>query len=311
MSDQQAPLIAAIEMGGTKIVCGIGTGPHDIRATHRIDTTTPEETLEATSRWLSRAKTEHGQFAAIGIGSFGPLDLNPKSEGYGLITTTPKPGWQQTDVVTFFKNRFRVPIGFDTDVNAAVLAEYLWGAGQGMDPLIYITVGTGVGGGVLVNGQLVHGAMHPEIGHLVVPPPTKSAAVQRECQCPYHKSCVEGYVCGPAIAKRWGVRADMLPMDHPAWEEIADVMGHALMNLCLTLSPKRIILGGGVMEQPQLIPLIRGRLIHHLNGYLLIPQLGRDIDNFVVSPGLGSRSGLLGSIALGRIAFDQKQNAHS
>lgn len=305
------PLIAAIEAGGTKIVCGIGRGPHEVLATQRIDTTTPDETLESVSRWFSKAKAEHGAFEAMGIGSFGPVDLNPQSETYGYITSTPKPGWQHTDLVTRLKNRFKVPVGFDTDVNAAVLAEYLWGAGQGIDPLIYITVGTGVGGGVLVNGQLLHGALHPEIGHLVVPPPANSLAVHRECQCPFHKSCVEGYVCGPAIAKRWGVRADTLPLDHPAWEEIADVMAHALMNLTLILSPKRIILGGGVMEQPQLIPLIRGRLISHLNNYLLIPQVGRDIDSFIVPPGLGARSGLLGAMALGRMALDQKQHPHS
>jgi fructokinase len=305
------PLIAAIEMGGTKIVCGIGTGPHDLRAVHRIETTTPEDTLEAASRWLSQMKLEHGHFSALGIGTFGPVDLDPKSEAYGFITSTPKPGWQQTDIVTFFKNRFRVPIGFDTDVNAAVLAESLWGAGQGMDPVIYITVGTGVGGGVFVNGQLLHGALHPEIGHLSVPPPKNSDAVQRECQCPFHRSCVEGYVSGTSIAKRWGVRADTLPLDHPAWEELADIMGHALMNLCLTLSPKRIILGGGVMEQPQVIPLIRAKLMHHLNNYLLIPQVGPGIDQFIVSPGLGERSGLLGSLALGGIALDQKLNLQS
>jgi len=310
MSDP-LPLIAAIEMGGTKVVCGVGTGPHDIRSIYRVDTTTPQETLETASRWLTRMQMEHGKFAALGIGSFGPLDIHPLSEAYGFITTTPKPGWQHTDVVTFFKNRFRIPIGFDTDVNAAVLAEFLWGAGQGMDPVIYITVGTGVGGGVLVNGQLLHGALHPEIGHLAVPPPTNSLAVQRACQCPFHKSCVEGYVSGTAISKRWGVRADTLPFDHPAWEEIADVMGHALMNLTLTLSPKRIILGGGVMSQPQIIPLIRAKLMHHLNGYLVIPQLGREIDDFIVSPGLGARSGLLGALALGRIALDQKLNKDS
>ncbi|MES2594310.1 MAG: ROK family protein [Verrucomicrobiota bacterium] len=302
----QQPLIAAIEAGGTKFVCGIGRGPHEILATHRIDTTTPEETLESVCRWFSRMKLEHGPFEAMGVGSFGPVDLNPKSESYGFITSTPKPGWQHTDVVTRLKHRFKVPVGFDTDVNAAVLGEYLWGAGQGIDPLVYITVGTGVGGGVLVNGQLLHGALHPEIGHLAVPPPTNSLAVQRDCQCPFHKSCVEGYVCGPSIAKRWGVRADTLPLDHPAWEEISDAMGHALMNICLTLSPRRIILGGGVMEQPHLIPLIRGKLMSHLNGYLLIPQLGKEIDQFVVPPGLGARSGLLGSLALGRMALDQK-----
>ncbi len=301
---QNQPLIAAIEMGGTKVVCGIGTGPHDILETGRIPTTTPEETLEAVSRWLSKAKTTHGPFAAIGIGSFGPVDLNPDSESYGFITTTPKPYWQHTDVVRFFKNRFKVPVGFDTDVNAAVLAEYLWGAGQGKDPLVYITVGTGVGGGVLIHGQLLHGVMHPEIGHLIVPPPQNSLAIQRECQCPFHKSCVEGYVSGTSIAKRWGVKADALPPEHPAWEEIADVMGHALMNLTLSLCPKRIILGGGVMEQPHLIPLIRGKLMQQMNGYLLVPELGHDIDSYLTSPGLGARSGLLGSLALGRMTLD-------
>ena len=307
MSDTSKPLIVAIEGGGTKFVCGIGTGPHDILETTRIDTTTPTETLENVSHWISKMKVAHGPIAAIGIGTFGPVDLNADSETYGFITSTPKPHWQQTDVVSFFKHRFKVPIGFDTDVNAAVLAEYLWGAGQGKDPLIYITVGTGVGGGVLVNGQLLHGLLHAEIGHLIVPEPVNSQAIQREGQCPFHKSCVEGYVCGPSIAKRWGVKADALPPNHPAWEEVADVMGYALMNLTLSLSPKRIILGGGVMQQPHLIPLIQGKLMQHMNGYLMVPELSHDIDKFVVTPGLGTRSGLLGSLALGRMALD----AHS
>lgn len=301
---ETSPLIVAIEGGGTKFVCGIGTDPDHILATTRIDTTTPHETLENISHWISKMKVVHGPIAAIGIGTFGPVDLNRESRTYGSITTTPKPHWQQTDVVTFFKNRFKVPVGFDTDVNAAVLAEYLWGAGQGKDPLIYITVGTGVGGGVLVNGQLLHGLLHPEVGHLIVPPPLHSQAVQHEGQCPYHKSCVEGYVSGPSIAKRWGVKADALPADHPAWEEVADVMGYALMNLTLTLSPKRIILGGGVMQQPHLIPLIQGKLMQHMNGYLAAPELHHDIDQFIVSPGLGTKSGLLGALALGRMAMD-------
>lgn len=308
MSDTP-PLIAAIEAGGTKFVCGIGTGPHDIHSVVRIETTTPGDTLEAVSRYLSKAKAQHGPIAAIGVGSFGPVDLNPASESFGYITSTPKPGWQHTDIVTFLKNRFKVPVGFDTDVNAAVLAEYHWGAGKGMDPLIYITVGTGVGGGVLVNGELLHGLSHPEIGHLAVPPPVNSAAVMRDGQCPFHRHCVEGYVSGPAISKRWGVNPESLPLDHPVWEEVADVMGHALMNLCLTLSPKRIILGGGVMSQPHIIPLIRGKTAQHLNGYILQPQFGKDIDQFIVAPGLGSRSGLLGALALGRMALDAAKPA--
>ncbi len=303
---EPAPLIIAIEAGGTKFVCGIGTGPEDMRDIARIPTTTPEETLAGVCRFIATAKSKHGPISGIGIGSFGPVDLNPKSETYGYITTTPKPGWQHTDLAQVLQGRYHVPVGFDTDVNAAVLAEHLWGAGRDLDPLVYITMGTGVGGGVLVHGRLLHGSLHPEIGHLAVPPPVNSQAIQRDCQCPFHKSCVEGYVCGPAIARRWGVKADALPPDHPAWEEIADVMGHALMNLTLTLAPRRIILGGGVMDQPQLIGLIRGQLHHHMNGYFAVPQLGNEIEDYIVKPGLDSRSGLLGAFALGRLAWEQK-----
>ena len=190
-------------------------------------------------------------------------------------------------------------------VNAAVLAEFLWGAGQDTDPLVYITVGTGVGGGVLVNGQLLHGLLHPEIGHLLVPPPQNSGAIQKACHCPFHKSCVEGYVSGTALATRWGVKADALPPDHPAWEEVADVMAHALMNLTLSLCPKRIILGGGVMSQEHILPLIRGQLKRLNNGYLRVSELSRNIDDFIVAPGLGARSGLLGALALGKYELDR------
>ncbi len=302
MSDA-APLIAAIEFGGTKVVCAVGTGPQDLRQVTRIPTTTPEETLAEVCRYLSMAKSKHGAFSAIGVGSFGPIDLNPASETYGFITTTPKPGWQYVDIVNMLKKRYHVPMGFDTDVNAAVLGEYLWGAGQGIDPLVYITVGTGVGGGVLIHGQLLHGLLHPEIGHMIVPPPKNSVAIQQQCHCPFHKSCLEGYVSGAALAVRWGVMADALPPDHPAWEEVADCMAHALMNLTLSLCPKRIILGGGVMTQPHIMPLIRGKLTHLMNGYLRVPELGTGIDDYIVNPGLGSNSGILGSMALGRYAL--------
>ena len=304
-------LVAAFEMGGTKIVCGIGNGEHEVLESHRIDTTTPDLTLHHMSRWLFEMQAAHGPVAAIGIGSFGPVDLNPESETHGYITSTPKLGWQQNDLLGFFRNRFRVPIGLDTDVNAAVLAEHLWGAGQSLDSLIYITVGTGVGGGILVNGQLVHGTLHPEIGHLNVPPPINSRALHPECQCPFHRSCLEGYVSGSAIAKRWGAPAQKALQDEPTQSEIADLMAQALMNLTLTLAPQRIILGGGVMQQTQLLPLIRSRLIYHLNGYLRIPQLGPGIDAFIVAPGLGTCSGLLGSLALGLRALGQNHPATS
>lgn len=305
---EELPLIAAIEAGGTKFVCAIGTGPHDLREVTRIPTTTPEETLTGVMRFLSVAKSKHGPFAAIGVGSFGPIDLDRNSGTYGYITSTPKPGWQFTGIVPKLRERYHLPIAWDTDVNAAVLGEYLWGAGQNIDPLIYLTVGTGVGGGVLVNGRLLHGLLHPEIGHLMVPPPQNSKAIHHACHCPFHASCVEGYVSGAALATRWGAKADKLPPDHPAWEEVADVMAHALMNLTLTLSPKRIILGGGVMSQEHILPLIRGRLMKVMNGYLRVPELGRNLDDFIVAPGLGMRSGLLGALALGKYELDRHLN---
>jgi len=308
---EEPPLIAAVEAGGTKFVCAVGTGPHDIRDIVRIPTTTPEETLLAVMRHLSNAKSKHGPFAAIGVGSFGPIDLDPESETYGYITTTPKPGWQFTKIVPMLRDRYKVPVAWDTDVNAAVLAEFLWGAGQNTDPLVYITVGTGVGGGVLINGRLLHGLLHPEIGHLLVPPPQNSSAIRQDCHCPFHKSCVEGYVSGTALATRWGVKADALPHDHPAWEEVADVMAHALMNLTLSICPKRIILGGGVMSQEHILPLIRGQLHKLNNSYLRVPELGRNLDEFIVSPGLGARSGLLGALALGKYELDRQTAAHA
>lgn len=301
-----APLIAAIEGGGTKFVCALGRGPDALLEQVRVATTTPAATLAAVAAWLEDAAARHGAPAAIGIGCFGPLDLDPASAAYGHITSTPKPGWQHTEIAGFFQRRFQVPVGFDTDVNAAALAEHLWGAGQGQDPLIYITVGTGMGGGVYVNGRLLHGLLHPEIGHLAVPPPAASQAPHPECQCPFHRHCVEGYVCGPAIAKRWGRPADDLPPDHPAWDEVADTLGHALMNLCLTLAPRRIILGGGVMQVPGLLPRIRTRLREHLNRYLLVPELEADIDRFIVAPGLHTPSGLVGAWALGQQALNSR-----
>lgn len=301
MSD--APLIAAIEAGGTKFVCAVGTGPDDIRAETTIATKGPRETIQAVVRFLSGARARLGAFQAIGIGSFGPVDLNPTSKTYGFITTTPKRGWQHTDLIAPLRSQFKVPVNFDTDVNAAVLSEYLWGSGEGCDPLIYITVGTGIGGGIIVNGHILHGLLHPEIGHLCVPPPAGSAAVAPECQCPFHKSCVEGYASGPAIMKRWGVRPDSLPSNHPAWDDVSDVLASALVNLILTLSPRRIILGGGVMHQSHLFTLIRSKVLLTLNGYLQSPEIVRHLDRYIVSPGLGDRAGVLGALALGQGAL--------
>lgn len=311
MSEEQPPLIAAIEAGGTKFVCALASGPSSILEETTISTTNPKDTMHSVLRFFAGAKAKHGPIAAIGVGSFGPVDLDPASKTFGYITTTPKQGWQHTDIVGPLKTQFKAPVGFDTDVNAAVFGEYMWGAGQGCDPLIYITVGTGIGGGVIVNGHLLHGLLHPEIGHLHVPAPSGEGALSQECQCPFHKCCMEGYASGPSIMKRWGRKADALPPDHPAWEEVAGVLAHGLVNLVLTLSPRRIILGGGVMHQTHLLPLIRSKLRGILNGYLQVPEIARNLDSYIVAPGLGDRSGILGALALGQGMLRMKSQTGS
>ncbi|MES2467841.1 MAG: ROK family protein [Verrucomicrobiota bacterium] len=297
------PLIAAIEAGGTKFNLALGTGPDDLRATVRIPTTTPRETMAAVLQWLGEAAREHGAFQAIGVGSFGPLELDPARPCYGYITSTPKPGWQQTDVAGPLSARFGVPVGFDTDVNAAALSESLWGAGQGIDPLVYLTIGTGVGGGAIIHGRPLHGLLHPEMGHLQVPMPAIPGVVDSRCQCPFHDSCLEGYVSGPAIAARWGARAETLPAGHPAWTDVAETLARGLVSIITTLAPRRIILGGGVMEGPGLLPAVRTAVLRQLNGYLQVPALLEEIDHHLVSPGLGDRAGVLGAIALGQQAL--------
>ena len=300
-----APLIAAIEAGGTKFVVAVGTGPDDIRDITRIETVDPAYTMRETIQFIAGCVRKHGPISAIGVGSFGPIDLHQDSASYGFITTTPKPGWQHTSIVQPLHGRFQVPVGFDTDVNAAAIGEMLWGAGQDCDPLIYITVGTGVGGGVIVNQQPLHGLLHPEIGHLSVPIPHSPGVIVPECQCPYHKCCLEGFVCGPAILARWGVKAEDLPPGHPALEEVAETLAHGLINVILTVSPKRIVLGGGVMKIKGLIESVRSHVVHLLNGYVNAHEITYEIDSYIVSPGLGDRAGICGALALGLNALGE------
>ena len=298
-----SPLIAGIEAGGTKFNVAVGTGPDDLRATTRIDTTDPQTTLRKVMQWLADACRTHGPIKAIGIGSFGPIDPKRDSETFGYITTTPKPDWPHTSLVEPLHARFQVPVGFDTDVNAAAIGEYVWGAGKGIDPLVYITVGTGVGGGVLVHGRPVHGLLHPEIGHLQVPAPHTPGVVVDKCNCPFHTSCLEGFVSGPAIIARWGIKGEDMPIDHPAWEEVAGTLASGIVNVILTLSPRRIILGGGVMHQKGLIETVRSHVLRLLNGYIRVPELLKHIDTYLVPPGLGDRSGVCGALALGMDAL--------
>jgi fructokinase len=294
-------LLGGIEAGGTKFVCVVGTGPNDIRAETRFPTTTPAETIRQAIEFFQK----NGPVEAIGIASFGPVDLHSQSSTYGHITSTPKPGWKDTDLVGPIRNAFNVPIGFDTDVNGAALGEWRWGAAQALDTFIYFTIGTGVGGGAMVNGRMLHGLLHPEMGHILLPHDIQADLFAGSC--PYHKDCFEGLASGPALFKRWGQPAESLLPDHPAWPLEAHYIAKALATFICTLSPQRIILGGGVMEQQQLFPLIRKGVIETLNGYVQSSALLNDVDSFIVPPALGGRAGVLGALALGQLALVESQ----
>jgi fructokinase len=289
-----------IEAGGTKWVCAVGLGPNDLRAESRIPTTTPVETIGAAIAFFQKQVQQSGPLAAVGVGSFGPVDPNPRSRTYGFITSTPKPGWANTDIVSPIRQALNVPVGFDTDVNAAALGEAHWGAAHGLGDFIYLTIGTGIGGGALVNGELLHGMLHPEMGHVLIP--HDRAADPFPGACPYHGDCLEGLASGPALQARWGQTAETLPPDHPAWQLEAHYLALALANFIFTLSPQRIILGGGVMQQRQLFPQVRTMVRETLNGYVRAREILEDIDHYIVPPGLGGQSGVLGAIALARQA---------
>ncbi len=283
-----------IEAGGTRFVCAVGSGPDGLDAETRFPTTTPEETLARAVEFL-RDNSGAG-LGAVGIGSFGPLDLRPGSPSYGRLTTTPKLAWQGADLAGAVSDALGVPVALDTDVNASALAEHLWGAATDMDDFVYVTVGTGIGGGAMAGGKLVHGLVHPEMGHMRVP--HDRGADDFDGVCPYHGDCLEGLASGPAIERRWGRRPDLLPDDHPAWELEAGYLAAGVANLVFTLSPRLVIMGGGVMERPSLLPLIRARVPDLLGGYVRAAEVSDAIDDYIVAPALGARSGVLGAIAL-------------
>jgi fructokinase len=283
-----------IEAGGTKFVCAVGTGPDDLRAEAVLPTTAPRETI---GRAITFFEEQAGiwPLAAVGVASFGPLDPDPTSSTFGAITTTPKPGWANVDFAGTVGRALGIPVGFDTDVNAAALGEHRWGAAQELDTFVYLTIGTGIGGGGLVNGQLMHGLIHPEMGHIRIPRHPEDT--YPGC-CPFHGDCLEGMASGPALEGRWGQRAETLPPDHPAWEMEAHYLALGLVDLICTLSPQRIVMGGGVMEQQHLFPLIRRNVQSLLNGYVQSPVILEQIDAYIVPAGLGSKAGVLGAIAL-------------
>lgn len=288
-------------------MCAVGSGPDDLRADTRIQTTSPDQTLGAAVTFLRESQHEHGPLAAIGFACFGPLDPRPDSRNYGRILATPKPGWSGADVVGSLRRAFEaspsasLPIGFDTDVNGAALGEWHWGAAQGLDTFIYLTIGTGIGGGGLANGKPMRGLLHPEMGHISLP--HDRSADPFEGICPFHGDCFEGLASGPAIESRWGHPAGELPPDHPAWELEAGYVGQALADLACALSPQRILLGGGVAQQTHLLPRVRRKTVELLNGYVQAGEILQNIEDYIVPAALGDRAGVLGALALAETAW--------
>jgi fructokinase len=283
-----------IETGGSKWQCAVGSAPDDLRANETLPTTTPKETIDRVVAFFER----EGPVEAIGIGSFGPLDGKVSSPTWGHITTTPKPGWAHADVGQEIQRRLSVPVVFDTDVNAAAYGEHLWGAAKGLDTFCYITVGTGIGGGGMARGKLLHGLVHPEFGHMRIPHDLEADPFPGVC--PYHGDCWEGLASGLAIEARWGRSAVDLAGDEAVWELEARYLALGLVCVICVLSPERIVLGGGVLSAPGLLPLVHREIGTLMNGYLDNAAVGEGIADYVTLPQLGSLSGVLGGIGLAR-----------
>lgn len=280
--------IALIEAGGTKFIVGIGDATQRILARTRIDTTRPEETIPAAIEWL---RQQGDDFSAVGIASFGPLDLDPASSTWGYIMRTTKPHWSNADIAGPFARAFGCPVAIDTDVNGAALAEWNWGAGQGTKSTLYLTVGTGVGGGAVVDGRLIHGIGHPEMGHIRLPRHPDDAGFAGHC--PFHGDCLEGLAAGPSIIARWGVSLSDLPANHPGHDIIAWYLAQATQSFQAILSPSRMIFGGGVMETQGLLDRVRVKATEGGAGYFV-----GDPAEVIVAPALGHDAGLLGALAL-------------
>ncbi len=288
-----------VEAGGTKFVCVVGRGPDEIVDTTRFATTLPEETLGRVIDFF-RPYHKRSQLKALGVASFGPVDLDRNSPAYGSITSTPKPGWANTSLVAPLAAALGVPVAFDTDVNGAALGEGRWGQARGLRNYVYLTVGTGIGGGAVIEGELLHGLVHPEMGHMWV---RRHPDDEFAGSCPYHRDCLEGLAAGPALAARWSRPGHELPDDHPAWALEAYYLAQAVCNLVVVLSPERVILGGGILHRPGLLAMIRTGTRDLLAGYVRASAVTDEIEQFIVRPGLGEHSGALGALAL---ALDER-----
>lgn len=292
-------LFGALEGGGTKMVLSLLDENGTMLERCSIPTQTPDITMPAMISFFRSRKVD-----ALGIACFGPLDLNPASPAYGSITATPKLDWRDVAILAEFRKGLGVPVKIDTDVNAAALAEATLGVARGLSSCLYVTIGTGIGGGVVLGGAPVHGLVHPELGHQLMSPVPGDPAP--EGFCPYHKHCLEGLASGPAIEKRWHTPAPQLPPEHPAWEVESAYLAQMCHNAIMSFSPEKIILGGGVMQQEFLFPIIRRKTVELLGGYLCHPVVERGLEDYIVPPGLGVHSGVMGAWLLAREALAEQ-----
>jgi fructokinase len=299
-------LFGGIESGGTKFVCIVGNGPEQLIKEECFPTTTPRETIDRTIEFF-RPYAKSGELAAVGIASFGPLDLNQDSTTFGYITTTPKAGWNQIDLNGEIQRSLHVPVAFDTDVNAAALGEQYWiPENRALDPFLYMTIGTGIGVGVIVNGSPLHGLVHAEAGHFALPHDWQRDPFAGVC--PYHGDCLEGLASGLSMSKRWGQNPESLQDSHPGWDLESDYISIALADLIYAYSPQRIVLGGGVSKHPGLLQAVRCKVKRFMNGYVQSPMLLDRIDDYILPPALGNRSGGLGAIAMAiRLLLEQQR----
>ncbi len=289
--------LGALEAGGTKMVCAIGDETGTIFEQISIPTETPEITMPKLIDYFKEKEVE-----ALGVACFGPLELDKKAPNYGHITTSTKVHWRNFDVVGNFEKELGCPIGFDTDVNGSVLGEVTFGQAKGKSCVIYITIGTGVGAGIYIEGKLLHGMLHPEAGHVRI---TKRQSDTYQGKCPFHPNCLEGLAAGPAIEERWGKKAIELADKEEVWDLEADYIAQALVGYILTLSPEMIILGGGVMHQEQLFPLIREKVTRMLGGYVQAEEL-QDMEHYIVPASLHDDQGIMGCLELAKRAWEEK-----
>ncbi|MDR1570164.1 MAG: ROK family protein [Oscillospiraceae bacterium] len=285
------PLLGALEGGGTKMVCAVGTADGTVLDRASFETGLPETTLPRLIHYFQDKGIQ-----ALGIGSFGPVDLRAESKTYGYITSTPKPGWAYIPFMPILRDALEIPVAFDNDVNAAALGEWKLGAGCGLNSLVYITVGTGVGAGIVAEGRLVHGLVHPELGHMLLRP--EPGEINPRGVCPYHDGCLEGLASGPSIQKRWNMPARELPPDHRAWELETGYLAQCCANVIVAYSPERIVLGGGVMQQEFLYSRIRARTLELLGGYVRSDIIERTPETYIVPPALGNNSAVVGALLL-------------